>query len=122
MSVIPAQTITEVLQQLDIIIYDAKKNSSRLGYFPALYKRVTVEVKNKVEQKYFDDNARMEKLDVIFANRYLTAYQSYKNAGSCSAVCRSQVVARHVRIVESQRTSARTVRGLPGTPGAMCLC
>ena len=88
MSVAPAQTISEVIHQLEIIIEEAKKNSSRLGYFPALYKRVTVEVKNKIEQNYFDDNARMEKLDVIFANRYLAAYQSYKKAESCSACWR----------------------------------
>lgn len=81
----PPKTISEVIGQLDIMIAEAKEHSSRLGYFPALYRRVTVEVKNKVEQNYFDDNARMEKLDVVFANRYLAAYQAYQKDEGCSA-------------------------------------
>ena len=33
---------------------------------------------DKIKLGYFDDNARMEKLDVVFANHYLQAYQNYK--------------------------------------------
>jgi hypothetical protein len=50
-----------------------------------LYKKVTVAVSNKINEKFFDDNARMEKLDVVFANRYLEAYQQYKSGKPCSA-------------------------------------
>ena len=53
-----------------------------MGYFAALYRKVTAEVKLKIEQKYFDDNERMEKLDVIFANRYLAAYSNYRDGKS----------------------------------------
>lgn len=79
-----AQTIDEVIEQLGEIVEWSKQNSSRLGYFPALYKRVTVEIKNKINEGYFDDNERMEKLDVVFANRYLEAYNSYRNGESCT--------------------------------------
>lgn len=73
-----AKTIDEVIERLDVIIEDAKKNNSPIGYFPALYRKVTKQVKEGIEKgDYFEDNARMEKLDVLFANRYLTAYDQF---------------------------------------------
>jgi hypothetical protein len=81
----PATTISEVINQLDEIVKQSIQNSDRAGYFAALYKKVTVAVSNKINEKFFDDNARMEKLDVVFANRYLDAYQLYKKGLPCSA-------------------------------------
>lgn len=52
---------------------------SRLGYFAALYRRVTMAVKQGVADNIFQDGARMERLDVIFANRYLDALQEFRN-------------------------------------------
>lgn len=73
-----AKTIDEVIERLDVIIDDAKKNNSRIGYFPALYRKVTIEVRDKIKKgDYFKDNVRMENLDVLFANRYLTAYDQF---------------------------------------------
>ncbi|MFK7786368.1 MAG: DUF5995 family protein [Crocinitomicaceae bacterium] len=72
-----ANTIEKVIASLDQIIEDAKENESPLGYFAALYRLVTITVKNKLGTNYFDDDARMEKLDVVFANRYLDAYADY---------------------------------------------
>ena len=74
-----ATTIDEVLKFLDQIIKTSRAESSRMGYFAALYRKVTAEVKKKIKQNYFDDNERMEKLDVIFANRYLAAYSDYRD-------------------------------------------
>jgi len=74
-----AQTIEEVISILDGIIQESKTNNTPLGYFAALYKKVTLEVKKGIEENFFDDNERMEKLDVIFANRYLKAYYNYQN-------------------------------------------
>jgi hypothetical protein len=81
----PANTISEVIAQLDEIIKLARQNSDRAGYFAALYKKVTVAVADRIKEKYFDDNERMEKLDVVFANRYLEAYHQYKSRKPCSA-------------------------------------
>jgi Family of unknown function (DUF5995) len=81
-----ATTISEVISQLDEIIQQAIQNSDRAGYFAALYKQVTVAVSNKInEGNFFADNERMEKLDVVFANRYLEAYSNYKSGKPCSA-------------------------------------
>ena len=73
-----ATTIDEVIAFLDQIIQDSKDEESTLGYFAALYRKVTKQVKDKIGQHYFDDDARMELLDVTFANRYLKAYSDYK--------------------------------------------
>ncbi len=73
-----AQTITEVIQQLEDVITETKKEENPLGYFAALYHNVTVTVKDKLNTGYFDDDKRMERLDVLFANRYLKAYHDYK--------------------------------------------
>lgn len=68
-----ATTIDEVIDSLDHIIATYRSQGSRLGYFPALYRKVTLNVKQGIEQGLFEDGARMEKLDVLFANRYLAA-------------------------------------------------
>jgi len=72
-----ARTIEEVITSLDDIIENCKETENPLGYFAALYRLVTITVKNKIGTNYFDDDARMEKLDVVFANRYLQAYTDY---------------------------------------------
>lgn len=72
------QTIDDVIQALSQIIGDAKHSSSRLGYFAALYRKVTIEVKKGIEAGEFEDGPRMERLDVLFANRYLNAYEQAK--------------------------------------------
>jgi hypothetical protein len=80
----PASTIGEVIERLDAIIDHSIKTRNRQGYFAALYRRVTAAVKEKIAEKYFDDNSRMEKLDIIFANRYLEAQHQWTNNQSCS--------------------------------------
>jgi hypothetical protein len=75
-----AQTIDQVIHHLDKIIQEAKDTDSRFGYFAALYRKVTIEVKKGIEENLFDDGNRMEKLDIIFANRYLEAFSQFKNA------------------------------------------
>ncbi|WP_298418492.1 DUF5995 family protein [uncultured Kordia sp.] len=74
-----ATTINEVISFLDEIIKESKEKSSTMGYFAALYQKVTCKVKEGIENDFFDDNPRMERLDIIFANRYLQAYTDYKN-------------------------------------------
>ncbi|WP_374563412.1 DUF5995 family protein [Nitrosomonas sp.] len=69
----PATTIDEVITQLTAIVEWSKQNNSRIGYFAALYRKVTIQVKKGIQENYFDDGPRMERLDVIFANRYIRA-------------------------------------------------
>lgn len=81
----PVTTIIEVIDQLAAIVAKAEAEHDRAGYFAALYKKVTIAVYNKIKAGYFDDNDRMEKLDVVFANRYLDAYHQYSQHKNCSA-------------------------------------
>ena len=81
-----ARTIDEVIARLQEIIEDSIRTGSRLGYFAALYNRVTQRVKLGIERGEFDDGPRMERLDVIFANRYLTAYDQFR-AGELPSRC-----------------------------------
>lgn len=53
-------------------------NESRLGYFPALYRKVTLQVARGISQGQFEDGRRMERLDVLFANRYLEAFELFQ--------------------------------------------
>lgn len=70
-------TIEEVLSQLDQIIDNSKEDYDPIGYFTALYRGVTVKVQEGIHRNFFDDSARMEQLDVIFAQRYIDAYHAF---------------------------------------------
>lgn len=70
-------TIDQVIHRLGEIIDWAKLNNSRVGYFAALYLRVTNTIKSKIGTGYFDDDARMERLDVNFAHRYFLAFDQW---------------------------------------------
>ncbi|WP_420128841.1 DUF5995 family protein [Longimicrobium sp.] len=77
----PAATIDEVIARLDAAIDRARRENSRLGYFACLYRQVTVRVKEGIASGRFQDGPRMERLDVIFANRYLAALEAYQAGG-----------------------------------------
>lgn len=72
------RTIDEVILALTRIIQICSDEKSRLGYFPALYRRVTEGVKKGIRAGWFEDGARMERLDVAFANRYLEAWDDWR--------------------------------------------
>ncbi len=76
------QTIDDIIHQMDLVIERCIREKSKLGYFAVLYRDVTFQVREKIrEGNYFEDNARMERLDVVFANRYLDAIHEYWNEG-----------------------------------------
>jgi len=73
-----ATTIDEVIHELGEIIAWAEERNSRAGYFAVLYRKVTVQVKAQIAAGFFEDGPRMERLDVLFANRYLDAFSRYR--------------------------------------------
>lgn len=75
----PIDDIDKVIQNLDRnrIVAQAAASGSRLGYFPALYRKVTVQVARGIDDGHFEDGRRMERLDILFANRYLEAFERY---------------------------------------------
>jgi hypothetical protein len=71
-------TVPEVIQAMAGFVDWCESNSSRLGYFAALYTRITKAVESALVQgTVFKDNVRMTQLDVTFASRYLTALNGY---------------------------------------------
>ena len=70
-------TIDEVVDAIDSIIEWSIGAESRLGYFAALYKRITIAVGVAVKQGAFEDGPRMERFDVGFAQRYFAAVNGH---------------------------------------------
>jgi len=71
------KTIEEVLIRMDQIVADCKASQSRIGYFAILYRQVTRRVRDGILAGEFEDNLRMELLDVLFAKRFIDAYTAW---------------------------------------------
>jgi len=79
-----ADTIGGVIDSLDVVVDWARENGHRLGYFAALYRKVTVCVEAAIAAGEFADGDRMERLDVVFANRYLAALEQACRGETCT--------------------------------------
>ncbi|MCI0435928.1 MAG: DUF5995 family protein [Gemmatimonadetes bacterium] len=73
-----AETIDGVLAELDAVIEQARADHHRIGCFAVLYRGVTGAVQRGIADGRFEDGARMERLDVSFANRYLDALARWR--------------------------------------------
>jgi hypothetical protein len=80
----PVQTIDEVISSLDEIVQQSYDEASRLGYFAALYRRVTRAVRDGIAADTFQNGPLMEQLDVVFASRYLDALETFQTGGNAS--------------------------------------
>jgi hypothetical protein len=72
-----ATDIDEVLAIFDEILERARREGDRRGWFAALYRKVTAEVQRGMAAGLFDDAERMERLDVLFAQRYFDALGAF---------------------------------------------
>ena len=72
-------TIDQVLIRMDQIVEECALGESRIGYFGILYRQVTRRIKQGILAGEFEDNPRMEKLDVLFAKRFIDAYELWKS-------------------------------------------
>jgi Family of unknown function (DUF5995) len=88
----PATTLNEVVDAIESIISWSIDAESRLGYFAALYKRITIAVRTAVADGVFDDGPRMERFDVTFANRYFDALNGHFHPGSHTKPTKSWTV------------------------------
>lgn len=73
-----AENYQDVLRILDDVLAKAKRDNDRIGYFAALYKRVTIRIHESIERGEFDDNELMERMITTFANRYLEALVCFR--------------------------------------------
>jgi hypothetical protein len=77
-------TIDEVLEKLDLIILESVNDNNYIGIFTYVYRRTTAQIREAIIAGAFEDNARMELMDVRFANRYIDAYYHFKENGTIS--------------------------------------
>lgn len=75
----PITSIDQVIDELNNIIEWSIRHNSRIGYFAVLYHRVTCRIKEGIERGEFEDGKRMERLDILFATRYIHAWQEWTN-------------------------------------------
>ncbi len=73
----PVADIDGVLSRLETIIADTKQRRDPLGCFAALYRQVTLRVRDGITNGLFDDGPRMSRFDAQFANAYFTAYRQF---------------------------------------------
>ncbi|KAF4409024.1 MULTISPECIES: DUF5995 family protein [Streptomyces] len=73
-----AENIDDVVDGLAGIVREAGRAGDRAGYFAALYRQVTVEVRTAIHRGLFDDGARMDRFDTHFGNRYFDAYDAWR--------------------------------------------
>jgi Family of unknown function (DUF5995) len=78
------RNIESVIQELEFIVNQSITESKRYGYFASLYLEMTKAVQKGIVDGKFEDPARMEKLDVIFADRYIGAFRSWSNGQACT--------------------------------------
>jgi hypothetical protein len=82
----PHETIDDVLTRLDAIIAQARTRGSADGYFAALYRRVTAEVKSRIAGGAFEDGERMKRFDIGFASRSVDAWAGRERGDKTTAV------------------------------------
>ncbi|GAA4411215.1 DUF5995 family protein [Actinokineospora soli] len=75
-----ADNIDDVIDGLAEIVRDATRAGDRIGYFAALYRQVTVEVRAAIHAGRFDDGPRMDRFDTHFGNRYFAAREAWRTA------------------------------------------
>lgn len=70
---VPARDIDELIFLLDRQIAAYLDRRSPLAYFAALYRAVTLRVRNGIALGAFEDGDRMNRFDTAFGNRYFAA-------------------------------------------------
>lgn len=71
-------TIHDVIAELEAISSSAVSEGARYGYFASLYLGMTRSVRNALGKGLYDNDARMEHLCVVFAQRYLDAFATWR--------------------------------------------
>lgn len=71
--------IPEVRERLDEIVVWARRERQPAGYFAAVYRHVTDSMAEGIAAGRFEDGPRMERLNVLFAERYFAALDGFRS-------------------------------------------
>ncbi|MDQ3279355.1 MAG: DUF5995 family protein [Bacteroidota bacterium] len=77
-------SIDAVISRLEAILQTCIQEKNKAGFFTALYHKVTCRVKEALLNGEFENAERMEKLDSIFAGRYLAAWDGWRRGDHIS--------------------------------------
>lgn len=76
---LPEYSIHRIIKELKAIVIETQEQNPNLSYFAILYMYVTIQISKEISfGNSFEDKNRMERLDVIFALRYIDAYKNWK--------------------------------------------
>jgi hypothetical protein len=78
------QSISEVITRLEQIVEWSKEHQSPLGYFAAVYLKMTLAVRDGIDAGMFENGSRMEQLDVRFAGRYFESFDAWQAGLPCT--------------------------------------
>lgn len=70
-----------VIDELGAIVALARADRSEMGIFPAMYRSVTIAIDGAIREGHFDDPARVERLAIVFADRYIDAHGLWVDGG-----------------------------------------
>jgi hypothetical protein len=82
------ETIDQAIDALDAEIERCLATDDPCGYFTIVYRAVTSRVRDGIVAGEFDDAARMERFDVLFARRYLDAAAGWRTGAEIPEVWR----------------------------------
>jgi len=96
-------SLDQTLVRLDAVLDEATADNSMLAVFPAMYRSVTFAVREAVRVGgFFEDDVRLEELTVVFAGRYLEAYDLHRSGEEPTAAWQlafSIAESRHRRMI-----------------------
>ena len=72
------QEIDEVIVALDAVVDRSLATRSRIGFFAAMYRQVTLAVKRGIDEGRFEDGPRMSRFDAAFAERYIDSLAQWQ--------------------------------------------
>ncbi len=79
------ENIHQVIDELDAVVAWSIRNRKTAGLFAAMYRQVTLRVRDGIENGDFDDGPRMDRFDTVFAGRYLEALKAHGAGRPCSS-------------------------------------
>lgn len=100
------ETIDEAIAAMDRLLDRSMEENDPVGYFTSVYRAVTARIRDGVRAGEFDDDERMERFDVVFAQAFLDAAEDHAAGRPTSrswrvaltAPRRSTLVLQHVLV------------------------
>jgi hypothetical protein len=71
------RTLDEAVRGIDQVVDWAIRSESHIGYFAALYKRITLAIQDAISDGVFDDGDRIDQLGIVFSQRYFNSLNAY---------------------------------------------